>query len=412
MHIRVFKRFKVASYKIDLFHLFFEKSINLLKQNGKLGFITPNTYLTNKYIQKLRNFILENTFIETIVNYEDIVFIDAGVDVATIILKKEKSLNKNIQIISCKLGILEELGSKQQNDWKNESENTFNIKQDLKLNFDNCVKYDEIGSSYFGIQAFDRKSSISTIKINDDFLPMIDGSEINRYELSNPNKYFNFISTNIKSGGDFSVYTKLRIVVRQIGQTPIIGICEPNIVTSNTLYNLYMKNENYSLKYVLTILNSRLIKKYWLSNYSDSKQLFPKIKGYQLKQLPIKVLSKESQLPFIESADSMLTLNKELQEQSQKFQRTLEREFALQELSKKLQDWFSLSYGDFIKELTKKKVTLTLSQKAEWEDYFIQEQKKAIELKTQIDKTDKEIDAMVYELYGLTEEEIEIVKGC
>jgi hypothetical protein len=265
------------------------------------------------------------------------------------------------------------------------------------------VKFEEIGNSYFGIQAYDRKTSISDLKENDDFLPMIDGAEINRYELSNPNKYFNFIPTNIKSGGDYSVYSKLRIVVRQIGQTPIIGICEPNIITSNTLYNLYLTDENYSLKYVLAIFNSRLIKKYWLSNYSDSKQLFPKIKGYQLKQLPIKFLENELQTPFIEKADLMLSLNKELQDVSQKFQRTLEREFTLQELSKKLQDWYSLSYGDFIKELAKKKVTLTLSQKAEWEDYFIQEQKKAIDLKTQIDKTDKEIDKMVYELYGLSE---------
>ncbi len=34
-----------------------------------------------------------------------------------------------------------------------------------------------------------------------------------------------------------------------------------------------------------------------------------------------------------------------------------------------------------------------------------------MELKAQIDQTDKEIDAMVYELYGLTEEEIRIVEG-
>ena len=64
-----------------------------------------------------------------------------------------------------------------------------------------------------------------------------------------------------------------------------------------------------------------------------------------------------------------------------------------------------------IKELEKKKVKLSLSQKAEWEDYFLQESKKALELKTNIDTTDKEIDAMVYELYGLNEEEIEIVEN-
>lgn len=409
--LEYYKKFEVASYKIDLFHLFFEKSINLLKQNGKLGFITPNTYLTNKYIQKLRNYILNNTKIETIVNYEDSVFFDASVDVATVILKKDRNLNDNIEILNSQFGILENLGSKKQSDWLLDNEMTFNIKNELKFNFKNCLKFEEIGNSYFGIQAYDRKTSISNVKENEDYISMIDGSEVNRYEFSIPNKYFNFISKNIKSGGDNSVYSKLRIVVRQIGQTPIIGICEPNIVTSNTLYNLYLTNENYSLKYVLTILNSRLIKKYWLSNYSDSKQLFPKIKGYQLKQLPIKVLDKEKQQPFIEKADLMLSLNKDLQEQSQKFQRTIQRKFNLEDLPKKLQDWYVLSYAEFIKELAKKKVKLSLSQEAEWEDYFESESKKAQDLKAQIDKTDKEIDQMVYELYGLSEEEINVVNN-
>jgi hypothetical protein len=107
----------------------------------------------------------------------------------------------------------------------------------------------------------------------------------------------------------------------------------------------------------------------------------------------------------------MLSLNKELQEQSQKFQRTIQRKFELEELPKKLQDWYKLSYAEFIKELAKKKVKLSLSQEAEWEDYFIEESKKALELKATIDATDKAIDAMVYELYGLSEEEIAIVEG-
>ena len=107
----------------------------------------------------------------------------------------------------------------------------------------------------------------------------------------------------------------------------------------------------------------------------------------------------------------MLSLNKDLQEQSKKFQRTIQRKFNLEDLPKKLQDWFLLSYSDFIKELAKKKVKLTLSEEAEWEDYFEVESKKAQALKEQIDKTDKEIDQMVYELYGLSDEEIKIVEG-
>ena len=43
--------------------------------------------------------------------------------------------------------------------------------------------------------------------------------------------------------------------------------------------------------------------------------------------------------------------------------------------------------------------------------YFEAEKKKANAIKQLINTTDKEIDDMVYELYGLTEEERRVVEG-
>ena len=166
----------------------------------------------------------------------------------------------------------------------------------------------------------------------------------------------------------------------------------------------------------------------------------------RLKRLYLYLFNEENQKTFLEKAGLMLTLNTELQEQSQKFQRTIQRKFeptmglnplpviqknseptmglnplpanqnksvltmGLNPLPKKLQEWYLLSYSEFINELSKKKIKLSLSQEAEWEDYFMQESKKALELKATIDATDKSIDAMVYELYGLSEDEIGIVE--
>lgn len=69
-----------------------------------------------------------------------------------------------------------------------------------------------------------------------------------------------------------------------------------------------------------------------------------------------------------------------------------------------------LSYGDFIIKLEKKRIKFSFSQKAVKEDYLLQGSKKALTLKTTIDTTDKEIDQMVYSLYGLTSEDIKIVE--
>ena len=407
-----YKTFEVASYKIDLFHLFFEVSIKSLKKNGMLGFITPNTYLTNKYIQKLRNFILNNTYIDTIVNYNDVVFVDAGVDVATLILSKKDLTNNDIQILESQNGTVCLSIMRSQDEWIKSPEQVFNINNTACFEYKNCVPFSEIGNTYFGIQAHDRKSSISDNKISENFKQLIDGGDVFRYQHSIPQKFFNFIDTNIKSGGDSSIYEKDRIVVRQIGQYPIIGYCSSSILTSNTIYNLYSKDDNaYSLKYIFAILNSDVIKKIWLAKYHDNKGLFPKIKGYQLKQLPIPILSSEFQQPLIKKADLMLAFNMELQDISQKFQRALQRKFELDQLPTKLQNWYTLSFKEFISELAKKKVKLTLGQEAEWEDYFLSESKKALEIKSKIEATDKEIDRMVYALYELTEEEIKIVEG-
>ena len=89
-----------------------------------------------------------------------------------------------------------------------------------------------------------------------------------------------------------------------------------------------------------------------------NKGLFPKILVNDVRNIPMIEINKNAQIVFIEKADSMLSLNKEFQEHDQKFQRTLERKFSLTQLPKKLQDWYLLSYTDFIKELEKKKIKL------------------------------------------------------
>ncbi|MEZ4606427.1 MAG: hypothetical protein R2865_06405 [Deinococcales bacterium] len=74
-------------------------------------------------------------------------------------------------------------------------------------------------------------------------------------------------------------------------------------------------------------------------------------------------------------------------------------EFNLKKLSQKLEKWYLLSFAEFLKELAKKRVKLSLAQKAEWQEYFEGVRARALTLKTLIDTTDQAIDQMVYALY-------------
>ena len=104
----------------------------------------------------------------------------------------------------------------------------------------------------------------------------------------------------------------------------------------------------------------------------------------------------------------MLTLNEAFQKKSSNFIKVVKQSFALEKVSVKLESFYELDFDGFVKEL-KQKITPKL--KLEWLEVFEDTKKELLDLKQQIDSTDKEINALVYKLYGLTEEEIKIVEG-
>ena len=60
--------------------------------------------------------------------------------------------------------------------------------------------------------------------------------------------------------------------------------------------------------------------------------------------------------------------------------------------------------------MKKAKIKLSLKEEIEWEEIFLENKEEAEKIKNEIEMTDKEIDRMVYELYGLSEEEVNIIE--
>lgn len=175
----------------------------------------------------------------------------------------------------------------------------------------------------------------------------------------------------------------------------------------NRTFNI-IKTDRVNLKYLLVLLNSKLTK-FWLKEKGKMQGDIFQVDITPIISIPLIIVSKDQEA-FISLSEKMLSLNRELQDLSQKFQRMLLRKFDLEKLSTKLQEWYLLDFSDFIKELKRLKVKLSLSQESEWEEYFLEEKSKAIAVDSEIKNTDKEIDSMVYKLYDLTDEEIKIIE--
>jgi hypothetical protein len=176
-----------------------------------------------------------------------------------------------------------------------------------------------------------------------------------------------------------------------------------------------VKSDNIDkLKYITTILNSKLISFYWINKgiilgAEENSKKTPQIRKKGIDILPIKNIPLPEQTPFIEKADFMLEHNKLLQEKAGKFLGRVSWTFDIVKLSRKLENFWELSFAEFVKELEKLKVKLSLKDQDEWEEYFESYKKEVSELKSQIDAYDKQIDEMVFDLYGLTQEEREVV---
>lgn len=110
-------------------------------------------------------------------------------------------------------------------------------------------------------------------------------------------------------------------------------------------------------------------------------------------------------------ADQMLSLHSQLQQKRQRFLHRLQEGLDVDKITTALEHFDEIDFKTFVAELKKQKISLTLTQQDEWEDYFNQYKDDCNSLSAQIETTDKEIDHLVYELYGLTEDEIKVVEG-
>lgn len=171
---------------------------------------------------------------------------------------------------------------------------------------------------------------------------------------------------------------------------------------------IVISNENYSIKYLLALLNSKLLDWYY-GFIGKTKGAAREYFNKPLAEIPIPIIEKSYQQPFIALADTMLSLNSQLQEKRSRLLRRLSDNFEGLKITTVLQQFDQMDFKGLMAELKKQKITIPLKQQDEWEDFFHERVAECQELSAQIKATDEEIDSKVFDLYGLNEDERRIV---
>jgi hypothetical protein len=371
------KNYKFQAYQKDLYLLFFERYPNLIKEKGLLGIIVSNTWMlsvTYRNIRKLQT--LSYNWLKILCLPEKV--FSAVVDTHVLIFEKnkkglssqqsnelivEKKIDNEIiecHRIPCKLIPLN-------GDVINITFSQDSILLFQKINSSSCPLKD-LSDVYNGVKPFEKGKGIPPqtektmaekpfVKIgsapNSKWSPLLRGSLINRYiNLWNNNSWILY-GKWLAAPRDPAIFEEpLKIVVRQTGDSIIATLAEKGFIARDNLHLVIIKDKKYNYKYILGILNSRLMDFVYTNINPEKGEALAQVKKQHVESLPIRPID-FSKPDEVKKHDKMVSLVDEML--------------------------------DLHKKISK-----------------IKNPDEKTRMQRQIDATDNQIDKLVYELYNLT----------
>jgi len=367
----------IPSKTKDSYLYFFSRAVDeMLNDGGFLGFIVPNTWLLINNAKEVREKLLSLDIIE-LIDHGDGVFKKVTAECVTIILVKSYKENLcRVVRIQKSLKIVDHMVDKKI--WLDDKYSRIIIDMDknvfllLKRLRDNNEIFGRFCEIIWGIKPYQvgygtppqtpemvtKRVYHSSIKKGQEWKPLLVGSNVNRYELSFPGELFIKYGKWLMYPSNETLILQPKILMRQTSD--VIRACydDNNYYPQNSIFIIHSSKIN--LKYLLGLLNSTLLNFAYKFGNPQTGKIFAEIKPSVIKQLPIHVIDfsdtndvarHDSMVKLVEN---MLDLHRRVAEAKTGHEKTL--------------------------------------------------------LSRQIEATDRQIDGLVYELYGLTEEEIRIVE--
>jgi len=457
----------------DLYVFFVEKGYSLLKEGGKFSFIFPNKWMRANYGKALREW-LSDKHIEEIIDFGDLpVFKEATTYPLILMMKKSDTVGifQSLQLDTLEFGDLREYVARHHKDtdqtllsaegWTLSDQRIQHLMEKLRSVGTPLGEYVN-GAIYYGIktglnEAFviDEETKKALIEADpcsaEVIKPFLAGREIKRYETPVAENYlilfpkgFTRSISGLTDEQEAWQWLKSRYLAIAAWLEPFetkgkkrydkgefwweLRACDyyeafekPKIIVpaiANKASNCLDERRHYSndkttiigsdSKYLLALLNSKVVD-FFLKQIASTKQNgYFEYKPMYLEQLPI--VNSDDVSGLEESVASIIELHHTFQVKKQTFLGRLSDNLSLDKPTKKIEAFYKHDFKTFLKELKKKKITLSLTQQDEWEAYFNDYKDTLTALQAEIDNTDKEIDATVYALYGLTGEEIAVVE--
>jgi len=314
------KYYHTVEYKCDLFAFFVERGIQLLNKNGILGYIIPVSWMTNFYYKKLRSYLFESLLIEEINLINGLVFERANIDTNIIILSKANSMPTIRWAVSSAGDLNFQTTERPYSQFKADEgyaigsvtdETWFSLKDKIEKQ---SIQLKEISKISLGMKLRSNDEFIVFEKSNENPDPIVFGKDIAKFAPVNPIRFFNFSKAIIVGGTKNQIIqrAKPKLFIQAIrnlslNERIIATLDEIGLCFIGTVNSVVLTDNSFNIKYILGLLNSNLLNVYFKKRFTTIS-----LTAAFLGVLPINKIETESKkkisLEIVDCVNQMIDL--------------------------------------------------------------------------------------------------------
>lgn len=313
--------FKSAEGQFDLYSLFIEHGLNLLKPSGIEVLITESTFVNNKDFSAIRKLLLTENSIKKLIYLGENVFDSANVDVSISIVSKDLATSNQIKIcrsfadfqngifdsIPQSIFVVPDYGYEIYVRATEEEITQFKMA---------CQKskytIGQIAQLPRGIE-FGSDSDLITNQAYPSYDRLLVGRDIQKYLISFEDRYLLFDENKKSVYKDRNIYSQPKLLIQRIRNLSlhdriVAAYDNTGYLCTNTLRILYLKDdykERFDLRFILGLLNSSLINRFFLTMFLNKD-----IYKYQIERIPIPDVPLDEQTPIIALVDEIMSKKK------------------------------------------------------------------------------------------------------
>jgi len=409
---------EVVSGEIESYILFYYRGLSLLKEGGRLSFITPDSWFTNVNCANYRNWVITNFSIIDIYDwYKPFVdakdtrchsiviqksFSDTRIRVQQVLPSKPTKICRRFCLDP---GLLRRYGKEKWRVYITPEERPFIERMETV-----SVPLEELYHIKYGMRTGNNSEYISN---ESGIYRVVEGKNIEPYYVNPKTNYL------IKNDGLPQSYfgderSQPKILIQYVRSNALnvtakwieAAYCDNGCIPLNSLNYIYERDNEHSLKYLLALCNSFLLNRYYRLFYTDVN-----VKKTYLAELPIPDIDLSNQQPFVVRVDTITQNKNEIIKKRDEFLSVIHYKFGVSRLTPKIFHFYNVEFKEFMREIEKQSTKKQPKELLEWIQFFDEYQKAIQVLIEENIRLMDEIDDMVYKLYQIQPEEIGIVKN-